>query len=152
MCRLNSFVGALHKLSPEVTGTQEAIEEMRVAVDEVDQLGVTMAGRAIGLLPTTLMGYVDSALKRIETYKNPGFFDFAWLSDLIDSTGRLKTLDTSLQLDFDAENVAELSTYVAEVVAAIQNGEQVSEADIENLQNILTLISELDTLGIGDGN
>ena len=143
--------GTLHVLiSPEVTGTQEAIEEMRVAVDEVDQLGVTMAGRAIGLLPTTLMGYVDSALKRIETYKNPGFFDFAWLSDLIDSTGRLKTLDTSMQLDFDAENVAELSTYVAEVVAAIQNGEQVSEADIENLQNILTLISELDTLGIGD--
>lgn len=143
--------GTLHVLiSPEVTGTQEAIEEMRVAVDEVDQLGVTMAGRAIGLLPTTLMGYVDSALRRIETYKNPGFFDFAWLSDLIDATGRLKTLDTSMQLDFNAENIAELSTYVAEVVAAIQNGEEVNEADIQNLQNVLTLISELDTLGVGD--
>ena len=142
--------GTLHVLiSPEVTGTQEAVEEMREAVDEVDQLGVTMAGRAIGLLPTTLMGYVDSALQRIETYRNPGFLDFAWLSDLIDASGRLHVLDTSMQLDFNAENIAELSTYVAEVVAAIQNGEEVNEADIQNLQDILTLISELDTLGIG---
>lgn len=142
--------GTLHVLiSPEVTGTQEAVEEMRVIVDEVDQLGITMAGRAIGMLPATLMGYVDSALHRIETYKNPGFFDFAWLSDLIDATGRLDVLDTSMQTDFNAENIAELSTYVAEVVAAVKNGEEVNEADIQNLQDILTLISELDTLGIG---
>ncbi len=143
--------GTLHVLvTPEITGTEEAIEEMRTAVDEVDQLGVTSVGRAFGMLPATLMDFVDSAMRRIETYKNPGFFDFAWLSDLFDSSGRLRTLDTSMQLDFDAENVAELSTYVGEVVAAIQNGEQVSEEDIQNLQNILTLISELDTLGIGE--
>jgi hypothetical protein len=43
---------------PEVTGTEEAVNAMRTAVDEVDQLGVTMAGKAIGLLPTTLMGFV----------------------------------------------------------------------------------------------
>ena len=143
--------GTLHVLiTPEITGTEEAVAEMRTAVDEVDQLGVTMAGRAIGLLPATLMDYVDSALERIETYKNPGFLDFAWLTDLIDSSARLRTLDTSMQLDFNAENIAELSTYVAEVVAAIQNGEAVSEADIQNLQSILTLISELDTLGVGE--
>lgn len=142
--------GTLHVLiTPEITGTEEAIAEMRVAVDEVDQLGVTMAGRAIGLLPATLMDYVDAALDRIETYKNPGFLDFAWLTDLIDSTARLETLDFSMQSDFNAENIAELSTYVAEVVAAIQNGEEVKQEDIENLQNILTLISELDTLGVG---
>lgn len=143
--------GTLHVLiTPEITGTEEAIAEMRTAVDEVDQLGVTMAGKAIGLLPATLMDYVDSALERIETYKNPRFLDFAWLTDLIDSTARLETLDFSMQSDFNAENIAELSTYVGEVVAAIQNGEQVSEEDITNLQSILTLISELDTLGIGE--
>ena len=142
--------GTLHVLiAPEVTGTEEAVDAMRTAVDEVDQLGVTMAGKAIGLLPTSLMGFVDSALQRIETYKNPGFFDFAWLDDLFGKDGRLNTLDTSMQLDFDAGKVAELSTYVAEVVAAIQQGEEVKAEDIENLQTILTLISELDTLGIG---
>ena len=143
--------GTLHVLiTPEITGTQEAVATMRTVVDEVDQLGVTMAGRAIGLVPTTLMGYVDAALKRIENYKNPGFLDFAWLTDLINASARLETLDFSMQSDFDAENVAELSTYVAEVVKAIQNGEQVSEDDINNLQSILTLISELDTLGVGE--
>src|SRR5699024_6748383 len=114
--------GTLHVLiTPEITGTEEAVAEMRTAVDEVDQLGVTMAGRAIGLLPATLMDYVDSALQRIETYKNPGFLDFAWLTDLIDSTARLETLDSSMQSSFNAENIAELSTYVSEVVAAIQS-------------------------------
>lgn len=143
--------GAMHVLiTPEITGTDAALGEMRQVVDEVDQLGVTMAGRAIGLVPTTLMGYVESALQRIETYKNPGFLDFAWLSDLIDATGRLKTLDTSMQLDFNSSNVSELATYVGEVVAAIKNGEQVKAEDIENLQTILKLISELDTLGVGD--
>ena len=118
--------GTLHVLiAPEVTGTEEAVAAMRTAVDEVDQLGVTMAGQAIGLLPTTLMGFVDSALQRIENYKNPGFID-NMLDGLFGNDGRLSTLDTSMQLDFDAGKVAELSTYVAEAVAAIQQGEEVN--------------------------
>ncbi len=143
--------GTIHILvTPEISGTEEAIAEMRTVVDEVDQLGVTAVGQAFGILPATLMDFVDAALGRIETFKDPGFFDFAWLTDMIDSTARLRTLDFSMQSDFNAENIAELSTYVAEVVKAIQNGEEVSEEDIANLQNVLTLISELDTLDIGD--
>ncbi|MGX8706633.1 MAG: hypothetical protein ACSW8J_08650, partial [bacterium] len=56
---------------------------------------------------------------------------------------------TSMQMDFNAGKMAELSTYVAEVVAAIRQGEEVKTEDVENLQNVLTLITELDTLGIG---
>lgn len=142
--------GTMHiLLTTEVTGAPEAIEEMRQQVAEVDQLGVTAAGKAIGLIPTTLMGYIDAAEKRIESFKNPGFFDFAWLSDLIDASGRLKTLDNSMQIDFSADKVAELSTYVAEVVKAIQNGESVSEQDMANLQKILQFVQDLDTVGVG---
>ena len=37
--------GTLHVLiTPEVTGTQEAVNAIRPVVDEVDQLGVTTAG------------------------------------------------------------------------------------------------------------
>jgi len=143
--------GTMHILvTAEITGAPEAIAEMREQVAEVDQLGMTAVGTALtGIMPTSLMGFIDAAEKRIETFKNPGFFDFAWLTDLIDANARLETLDLSMQSDFDAENVAELSTYVAEVVKAIQNGEAVSEDDIANLQKILNFVQDLDSVGVG---
>jgi len=118
-------------------------------VAEVDQLGVTAAGKAIGLIPTTLMGFIKDAETRIERFKNPDFFEFAWLSDLINANARLETLDWSMQSDFNADRVAELSTYVAEIVKAIQNGEEVSEEDMANLQKILQFVQDLDSVGVG---
>ena len=142
--------GTMHILiTAEITGAPEAIADLREQVAEVDQLGVTAAGKAIGLIPTTLMGFIDDAEKRIETFKNPGFWDLAWLSDLIDANGRLKTLDFSMQSDFNTDRVAELSTYVAEIVKAIQNGEAVSEEDMANLQKILQFVQDLDSVGVG---
>ena len=44
--------GTLHVLiAPDVTGAQEAIDELRTEVAEVDQLGVTALGKATGLCP-----------------------------------------------------------------------------------------------------
>ena len=54
-----------------------------------------------------------------------------------------------MQNDFNPERVAELSTYVAEVVKAIMNGEEVSEEDMQNLKDILAFVKELDTAGVG---
>ena len=59
------------------------------------------------------------------------------------------TLDTSMKLDFPAERVAELSTYVGEIVAAIQQGQEVKQEDLDNLQTILTFLQELDTSEVG---
>ena len=59
------------------------------------------------------------------------------------------TLDTSMKYDFPADRVAELSTYVAEIVAAIQQGQEVKQEDLENLQTILTFLQELDTNEVG---
>ena len=143
--------GTMHVLvTAEITGAPEAIAELREQVAEVDKLGMTAVGTALtGIMPTSLMGFIDAAEKRIENFKNPGFFDFAWLSDLIDAEGRLKTLDFSMQTYFDADSVAELSTYVAEIVKAIQNGEAVSEEDMANLQKILQFVQDLDSVGVG---
>ena len=142
--------GTMHiLLTAEVSGAPEAIAELREQVAEVDKLGLTTLGRLSGMMPATLMDFVDSAQRRIETYKNPGFFDFAWLTDLIDSTARLKTLDLSMQNDFHPEHMAELSTYVAEVVKAIQNGEAVGQEDIDNLNKILQFVQDLDSVGVG---
>ena len=140
--------GTMHILiSTEVTGSQEAIEEMRAQVAEVDQFATTALGKAAGILPTSLMGFIDTAEKRIKAAQGKlgQWWNFIYGGD----ANILKTLDTSMQYDFSPGNVAELSAYVSEVVAAIQQGQEVSQADIDNLNKILQFIQDLDAVGIG---
>ena len=141
--------GTMHiLLTAEVTGTAEAIAEMREQVAEVDQLGLTAFGQALtGLVPQSLMDYIAAAEKRIETAKNDlgKWYNFIYGGD----EGIMRTLDQSMQNDFDPENVAQLSTYVAEVVKAIQNGDEVSQEDIDNLKAILQFVQDLDSVGVG---
>lgn len=142
--------GTMHVLiTTEVTGAPEAIAEMRQQVAEVDQLGMTKLGTALtGIMPTSLMGFISAAERRIETAKNDlgKWYNFIYGGD----EGILKTLDNSMQIDFDPENVAQLSTYVAEIVKAIQNGEAVSQEDIDNLTKILQFVEDLDSVGVGE--
>ena len=142
--------GTMHiLLTTEITGAPEAIAEMRKQVAEVDQLGMTSLGTALtGIMPTSLMGFISAAERRIETAKNDlgKWYNFIYGGD----EGILKTLYNSMQIDFDPENVAQLSTYVAEVVKAIQNGDAVSQEDIDNLTKILQFVEDLDSVGVGE--
>ncbi|MFR6102048.1 MAG: phage tail tape measure protein [Christensenellales bacterium] len=144
--------GTLHVLiAPDVTGAQEAIANLRSEVAEVDQLGVSALGKAAGLLPETNLDLIESALSRLQSYQETldySAWDKFWASVFGASTDKGK-LDTSMKLDFPAERVAELSTYVAEIVAAIQQGQQVKQEDLDNLQAILTFLQELDTAEVG---
>ena len=140
--------GTLHVMvAPDVTGAQESIDKLRTEVAEVDQFGTTALGRAAGLLPTTTLDMIDSALERIETAK--GRLGQWWSFLFGGDSGIMGTLDTSMKYDFPADRVAELSTYVAEIVAAIQQGQEVKQEDLENLQTILTFLQELDTNEVG---
>ena len=144
--------GTLHILiTPEVSGTQEAIDSASQAVDEALKLGGTWQAAWAGILPTTTMDMVDSAIGRLNSYQKTldyNAWDKFWASVWGESTN-LGVLDTSMKLDFSAETVAELSAYVAEMVAAIQQGQAVSEADMANLQNIVTFLNGLDVTGTG---
>jgi hypothetical protein len=144
--------GTLHVLiAPDVTGAQEAIDELRTEVAEVDQLGVTALGKATGLLPETSLDMIESALSRLQSYQETldyNWWDKFWAGVFGASTDK-GTLDTSMKLDFPAERVAELSTYVSEIVAAIQQGQEVKQEDLDNLQTILTFLQELDTSEVG---
>lgn len=144
--------GTLHVLiAPDVTGAQEAIDSLRTEVAEVDQLGVTALGQAAGLLPETSLDLIESALSRLQSYQETldySAWDKFWASVFGASTDK-GTLDTSMKLDFPAERVAELSTYVAEIVAAIQQGQEVKQEDLDNLQAILTFLQGLDTAEVG---
>ena len=54
-----------------------------------------------------------------------------------------------MKMDFNADTVAGISAYVGELVAAIQQGQQISEEDLTNLQNIVTFLNGLDVTGTG---
>ena len=141
--------GTMHiLLTTEITGAPEAIAEMREQVAEVDQLGMTAIGTALtGIMPKSLMDYIDSAMQRIKNAK--GDLD-QWYNFIYGGNeGIMQTLNQSMINDFDPENVAQLSTYVSEVVTAIQNGQEVSQEDIDNLNKILQFVQDLDSVGVG---
>lgn len=144
--------GTLHILiTPEITGTKEAIDALSPVVDETDKLGVTMAGMWAGIRPATTMDKIDSALGRIQSYQETldyNAWDKFWASVFGASTN-LVALDQSMKSDFNPEIVAEMSSYVAEVVSAIHQGVQVPEEDLNNLQTILDFLNGLDMTGTG---
>lgn len=144
--------GTLHILiTPEITGTKEAIDALSPVVDETDKLGVTMAGMWAGIRPATTMDKIDSALGRIQSYQETldyNAWDKFWASVFGASTN-LGALDQSMKSDFNPEIVAEISSYVAEVVSAIHQGVQVPEEDLNNLQSILDFLNGLDMTGTG---
>ena len=144
--------GTLHILiTPEITGTKEAIDVLSPVVDETDKLGVTMAGMWAGIRPATTMDKIDSALGCIHSYQETldyNWWDKFWASVFGASTN-LGVLDQSMKSDFNPETVAEMSAYVAGVVSAIHQGVQVPEEDLNNLQTILDFLNGLDTTGTG---
>ena len=144
--------GTLHILiTPEITGTKEAIDALSPVVDETDKLGVTMAGMWAGIRPATTMDKIDSALGRIQSYQETldyNWWDKFWASVFGASTN-LGVLDQSMKSDFNPETVAEMSAYVAEMVSAIHQGVRVPEEDLNNLQTILDFLNGLDTTGTG---
>ena len=144
--------GTLHILiTPEITGTKEAIDALSPAVDEVYKLGGTWQEAWAGIRPTTTMDMVDSALGRIQSYQETldySWWDKFWASVFGASTD-LGVLDQSMKLDFNPNTVAEMSAYVAELVSAIRQGESVPEEDLRNLQAIVEFLNGLDVTGTG---
>ena len=138
-------------ITPEITGTKEAIDALSPIVDETDKLGMTTAGMWAGIRSATIMDKIDGALGRIQSYQETldyNWWDKFWASVFGASTD-LDVLDQSMKSDFNPEIVAEMSAYVAEVVSAIHQGVQVPEEDLNNLQTILDFLNGLDTTGTG---
>ena len=136
--------GTLHvMLTPEITGSQEAIEELQEAVTDD---GKTFIGKGIINMPDLdVFSRIEAAMGRIEKYKNSSGF-WGWFT----GEGDKGTLNTSLKNDFSGTQVAELSTYVAELVTAINNGGQVSEENIGHLQSVVDFLNELSETEVGD--
>ena len=145
--------GTVHVLiTPKATGSTEAVAEVKKAIDETDVSGATLLGNAIGIMPTTVMDGVDSAMERINSYletKDLNGWDKFW-AGVWGATTDKGSLDYIMQLNFGPDKIASLTTYVQELVTAIQSGAQVSEEDMTNLQSIVTFLQGLETAGVGE--
>ena len=134
--------GTLHVLiTPQVTGSKEAVAE---AAGEVTTPGTSFLGSDFG---RSTMGYVDMLTVQAQNYMRSkgGLLDFDWFG-----LGAKGAVNVELGQKMSGENLAGLQTYVAEVVAAIKAGEDVSPEDLANLQSILDFVSALEVADVGE--
>lgn len=148
--------GTLHVLvTPKITGTGVSVREAAKALEEVyvttSAFGNTSKHNGGPLLNKLLggstMDWVRSftteaqALKRL---KGSGWTLWGLLDGL-----NIDGLNKRMGEQFSGDALAGIQTYVAEIVAAVQNGEAISEADLANLKAILYFTSSLDEIGAG---
>lgn len=148
--------GTLHVLvTPEITGTGVSVREAAQALEEAyvttSAFGNTSKHNGGPLLNKLLggstMDWVRSftaeaqALKRL---KGSGWTLWGLLDGL-----NIDGLNKRMGEQFNGDTLAGMQTYVAEIVAAVQNGEAISEADLANLKAILDFTSSLDEIGAG---
>ena len=147
--------GTLHVLvTPEVTGDPDAVK-------------------------TASESLVEKKVP-LQVFNDYSTHDWGWLNDLIGSDvfDRMSWLTTDLDIyaknvkgtwkdwrligsnvgdynnrisrEFDPDTVAALQTYVAEMVTAIQNGQEVSEEDLAHLQTVINFLSSMEASGTGE--
>lgn len=148
--------GTLHVLvTPEITGTGVSVREAAQALEEAyvttSAFGNTSKHNGGPLLNKILGGSTMDWIKSftaeaqaLNRLKGSGWTLWGLLDGL-----NIDGLNKRMGEQFNGDTLAGLQTYVAEIVAAVQNGEAISEDDLANLKAILDFTSSLDEIGAG---
>lgn len=148
--------GTLHVLvTPEITGTGVSVREAAQALEEAyvttSVFGNTSKHNGGPLLNKILGGSTMDWIKSftaeaqaLNRLKGSGWTLWGLLDGL-----NIDGLNKRMGEQFNGDTLAGLQTYVAEIVAAVQNGEAISEDDLANLKAILDFTSSLDEIGAG---
>lgn len=148
--------GTLHVLvTPEITGTGVSVREAAQALEEAyvttSAFGNTSKHNGGPLLNKLLGGSTMDWIKSftaeaqaLNRLKGSGWTLWGLLDGL-----HIDGLNKRMGEQFNGDTLAGLQTYVAEIVAAVQNGEAISEEDLANLKAILDFTSSLDEIGAG---
>lgn len=148
--------GTLHVLiTPQIEGTPESVEKAAAGVttkyvtsEFFGKQSHSDWGWLNGLLGSDLLTWMNGFNVELESFeRNKGSWVSLW--GLLDDA-TISGIDKRMNQQFSGDNMANFSTYVAELVAAIQNGEKVSEEDIQNLQNIVAFLNNLELTGTGE--
>lgn len=148
--------GTLHVLvTPEITGTGVSVREAAQALEEAyvttSVSGNTSKHNGGPLLNKILGGSTMDWIKSFtaEAQALNWLKGSSWtLWGLLDGLN-IDGLNKRMGEQFNGDTLAGLQTYVAEIVAAVQNGEAISEDDLANLKAILDFTSSLDEIGAG---
>ena len=147
--------GTLHVLiTPEVTGNPEAIEsavaplaEKNVPVQAFGGFSTHDWGWLNDLIGSDVFERMDWLTLDLSSYaKNVKGTWADWRligSNVADYNNRINQ-------EFDPETTAGLQTYVAEMVAAILSGQEVSAEDMAHLQSVIDFINAMDASGTGE--
>ncbi|MEA4896897.1 MAG: phage tail tape measure protein [Christensenellaceae bacterium] len=148
--------GTLHVLiTPQIEGTAESVERAAAGVSTKYVTSEFFGkqshndwGWLNGLMGADLLTWMNSFNVELEAFeRNKGSWVSLW--GLLDDA-TISGIDKRMSQQFSGDNIANFSTYVAELVAAIQNGEEVSEEDIQNLQNIVAFLNNLELTSTGE--
>ena len=148
--------GTMHVfITPELTGSPEAIEEARESLETLYTYHDSIFGKTqiaadspFRFLAVDTFDLIKQQLPLLESMiANDNTFGDLW--GLLDGL-QIKSLESHLASDFDPTRIGEISAYVSELVTAIQNGEQVSETDLAQLQSIVDFLSGLQLTGTGE--
>lgn len=148
--------GTLHVLiTPQIEGTTESVQ--KAAEGMVSNYVTTSIfgnqtthdwGWLNNLIGSDLITWINSFNSELESFeKNKGSWLTLW--GALDGA-TLSGIDTRMNQQLSGDNLAGLTTYVSEMVAAIQNGQQISAEDIQNLQDIVTFLNNLELTGTGE--
>ena len=136
--------GTMHILiTPEVTGSQEALEaadELIHSTDHQGSLGAQWFNMDTMDDIKRLNEYLGGIKGEMDSFLNIG----GWMNGY----SRWASAETTSNY-LDPEEFGNLQIYVAEAVAALNSGQPVSEEMIANLQQILQLIKYMEDIGFG---
>jgi TP901 family phage tail tape measure protein len=148
--------GTLHVLvTPEITGTGVSVREAAQALEEVyvttsvfgntsKHNGGPLLGKILGGSTMDWIKSFTAEAQALNRLKGSGWTLWGLLDGL-----NIDGLNKRMGEQFNGDTLAGLQTYVAEIVAAVQNGEAISEDDLANLKAILDFTSSLDEIGAG---
>ena len=137
--------GTMHVLiTPEVQGTAEALaaaESLLHSTEHQGSIGAKLFGDDTLADLQRCNEYLEGIDNEMNSWMNVG----GWMNSY-DRWAASSTFNNY----FDPTEIGNLQAYVAEAVAAINNGEKLDEQTITNLQEIQRLVELLDSIGIGE--
>lgn len=135
-------------ITPKVENTADVAREIGKLLEQDNPLNIF--GNEINRPASSTIDKVKLLTENLVNYNKEAekTSSIPILGGIFESSGK-KAISGLTDGMFNTDEIANLQTYVSQIVSAVQSGQAVSEQDVANLQSVLDMISQLDTAGVG---